>query len=111
MPSSATLAALAAGSVLLVAQAAWSGEPDAGRRAELARMLTHDCGSCHGLTMKGGLGSPLLPEALAAKDREALTDVVLDGIPGTPMPPWRPLLTRDEALWLVDRLRKGEAHE
>ncbi|HRQ82246.1 MAG TPA: cytochrome c [Azospirillaceae bacterium] len=78
------------------------------RKAELQRLLVHDCGSCHGMTLKGGLGAPLLPEALAAKDRDALADVILDGVPGTPMPPWRPLLSRDEALLLVDMLKKGQ---
>jgi cytochrome c55X len=33
--------------------------------------------------------------------------MILDGIPGTPMPPWRSELTPAEAAWLVDRLRRG----
>ncbi|MGR0188723.1 c-type cytochrome [Azospirillum aestuarii] len=102
---------LLAGAGLLLAAAAQAEEPDAARRAELGLLLTHDCGSCHGLTMKGGLGAPLLPEALAGKDLEALAQVILDGIPGTPMPPWSPLLTRDEALWMIDRLRRGGLHD
>jgi cytochrome c55X len=80
----------------------------AARIAELEKLLVHDCGSCHGMTRKGGLGAPLLPEALAAKDPQALADVILDGVPGTPMPPWRPLLSRDEALLLADMLKKGQ---
>lgn len=80
----------------------------AARAAELEKLLVHDCGSCHGMTRKGGLGAPLLPEALAAKDPQALADVILDGVPGTPMPPWRPLLSREEALLLVDMLKKGQ---
>lgn len=79
----------------------------ASRKAELERLLVHDCGSCHGMTLKGGLGAPLLPQDLAAKDSDLLADVILDGVPGTPMPPWRPLLSRDDALLLVDMLKKG----
>ncbi|AWK88528.1 cytochrome C [Azospirillum thermophilum] len=83
----------------------------AARRAELGRMLVHDCGSCHGLTMKGGLGAPLLPEGLAGKDPDALAQLVLEGIAGTPMPPWAPLLSRDEARWMIDQLREGRLRE
>ena len=70
-------------------------------------LLRHDCGSCHGLTMKGGLGPPLLPGTLAGKDEAALATIILDGVPGKPMPPWRFELQPDEARWLVDRLREG----
>ncbi|MGQ9366664.1 c-type cytochrome [Azospirillum sp. ST 5-10] len=70
-------------------------------------MLRQDCGSCHGMTFKGGLGAPLLPEALAGKAPDALAAVVLDGIPGTPMPPWRGLLSAADARWMVERLQRG----
>lgn len=79
----------------------------ASRAAELEHMVIQDCGSCHGLTMKGGLGRPLTHAALAHADREGLALIILDGVPGTAMPPWRPLLTEAEALWIADFL-KGE---
>lgn len=77
------------------------------RRGELANLLKQDCGSCHGLTMKGGLGPPLLPGNLAGRDDAVLVEVILDGVPGTPMPPWLYLLDEDEAAWLVEQLRGG----
>jgi cytochrome c55X len=80
------------------------------RQAELRHLLLHDCGSCHGLTMRGGLGRPLLPEALAGRSDAALAEVILHGIRGTPMPPWRDELTPGEARWMVRELRKGGAH-
>jgi len=80
------------------------------RQAELRHLLLHDCGSCHGLTMRGGLGRPLLPEALAGRSDAALAEVILHGIRGTPMPPWRDELTPEEAHWMVRELRKGGAH-
>lgn len=90
---------------LLTAPALAEIPPD--RAAALEHMVIQDCGSCHGLTRKGGLGRPLTREALAHADREGLALIVLDGVPGTAMPPWRPLLTETEALWIADYL-KGE---
>lgn len=87
--------------------AAQAAEPPAARQSELRHLVLHDCGSCHGLTMKGGLGSPLLPSLLADKSDEALQHVILNGMPGTPMPPWRGELTAAEAAWIVRALREG----
>jgi cytochrome c55X len=77
------------------------------RAAALEYLVIQDCGSCHGLTMKGGLGRPLTHAALTHADREGLALIILDGVPGTAMPPWRPLLSEAEALWIADYL-KGE---
>lgn len=77
--------------------------PEAAKRLE--RLVVQDCGSCHGLTMKGGLGSPITPDLMQAYDRGDLSEVILDGIPGTAMPPWRPLLSEAEALWIADYLQ------
>lgn len=83
----------------------------AGERApdpeKLANLVRQDCGACHGLTLKGGLGKPLAAERLAPWDREQLAHIILDGVPGTPMPPWRPLLTESEARWIADALKRG----
>ncbi len=68
-------------------------------------MVIQDCGSCHGLMMKGGLGRPLTPEALSALDTEMVAAIILDGIPGTAMPPWRPLLSEDQAMWMAQYLK------
>ena len=87
------------------AGSAGAGEVDRGRLADLLRQ---DCGSCHGLTLNGGLGRPLTPGALSGWDRASLASVILDGVPGTPMPPWRPLLTRDEVDAIVDMLKTGD---
>lgn len=76
------------------------------RQAELTHMVTQDCGSCHGLTLKGGLGRAITPADLADRDPADLTTIILDGLPGTAMPPWRPLLTEAEARWIADYLLK-----
>lgn len=82
--------------------------PEPARRAALTHLVLHDCGSCHGLTLKGGLGPALTPAALAGKAAEGLRATILNGRPGTPMPPWRGLLTEAEADWLVWVLQRGE---
>jgi cytochrome c55X len=87
--------------------AAAAADPAPARRAELLHLVRQDCGSCHGLTMKGGLGPSLTPAALAEKDAEMLRFVVLHGRRGTPMPPWSAHLTEPEAQWIVDQLKKG----
>jgi len=81
--------------------------PPAERQKELIHRLKHDCGSCHGMTLKGGLGPALLPTAIADKPNEVLVDVILYGLPGTPMPPWGFEIKPDEAAWLVERMKDG----
>ncbi|SFJ41161.1 c-type cytochrome [Celeribacter neptunius] len=81
---------------------------DTGRAAELEHMVIQDCGSCHGLTLKGGLGSPLTRAAVDGVPPEVLSSIILDGVPETAMPPWRPILTENEALWIAEFLLNRE---
>jgi len=90
------------------AGSALAGDLPPGRAAELERLVLQDCGSCHGLTLKGGLGPDIRPQTLAGRPVEGLTAIVLDGVPGTAMPPWHPLLTEDEARWVATYLLKGQ---
>lgn len=85
--------------------------PDAARRTELVRLVRQDCGSCHGLTLRGGLGPALLPETLADKPAIALKATILRGRPGTAMPPWNRFLNDVEAEWIVTNLQKGFPRE
>jgi cytochrome c55X len=73
----------------------------------LTRLVRQDCGSCHGMTLNGGLGKPLTVEHLAPWDREQIAAIILNGVPGTPMPPWAPLLSKSEALWIAGALKTG----
>ncbi len=97
--------------LIWVISAVWAGsslagEPSTERQTTLRNLLNHDCGACHGLTLKGGLGPALLPEALAGKPDELLISTILEGRKGTAMPPWQPFMNHDEALWIVGVLRK-----
>ena len=74
------------------------------RAAQLERLVLQDCGSCHGMTLKGGLGPDIRATTLAGTPREALVAIILDGVPDKAMPPWRPLLSVEEAGWIADYL-------
>lgn len=78
------------------------------RKAQLHHIVKQDCGSCHGMTMKGGLGPALLPENLEGKTVPFLQYTILHGRTSTAMPPWKSLLTEQEALWIAQQLKKGE---
>ena len=106
MASRPVVAILLAGALVLTAGSA-AAVLSVDRQTQLVDFLRHDCGSCHGLTMKGGLGPALLPSSLAGKSSDALAEIILDGQPDTPMPPWRGLLSDEEASWIVEQLKKG----
>ncbi|GBF26009.1 hypothetical protein MnTg02_01045 [bacterium MnTg02] len=80
---------------------------DAQREAELIHLVRQDCGSCHGMTLNGGLGRPLLPETLKDADSEAIAAIILGGVPGKPMPPWSGLLSEADAVWIAKKLKEG----
>lgn len=86
-------------------------ELSAQRQQELQHLLKHDCGSCHGMTLKGGLGPALLPDALKNKPDELLFVTIREGRPGTPMPPWKSQLSEADVHWLVQTLRQGPQQE
>ncbi len=90
-----------------VASAAAAAEPSPARQKELIHMVRQDCGSCHGLTLQGGLGPALLPATLADKPAESLVATIVYGRPGTPMPPWHRFVAEDEAQWIVAKLMAG----
>lgn len=99
---SAVLVATAASAPTLAADA-----PDPTRQAELRHLLSQDCGSCHGLTLAGGLGPALTYDALSGKPRELLRVTILKGRPGTAMPPWEGLLSPSDVDYLVDQLTES----
>lgn len=81
--------------------------PDADRQQQLLHLLKQDCGSCHGMTLKGGLGPDLLASRMATLPRDYLITTIAKGHPGTPMPPWENLLSAGDIAWLVDQLQQG----
>jgi len=74
------------------------------RAAELKNLVQQDCGSCHGLTRKGGLGPDIRAQTLAGRDPEGLAEIIKYGLPPTAMPPWGPLLSDEEIRWIAEYL-------
>lgn len=95
----------------LASASAHAGEPAEPRRGEIVRMVRQDCGSCHGITLQGGLGPALTPAALAGRPRDSLLWTILQGRPGTAMPGWARFLSEAEARWVVARLTEGFPQE
>ncbi|MFO1220649.1 MAG: cytochrome c [Burkholderiaceae bacterium] len=86
-------------------------EPAGARQRELVRMVRQDCGACHGMRLTGGLGPALTREALSDKPLDSMTATIVNGRPGTPMPPWRAMLSVAEARWIAARLADGFPEE
>jgi cytochrome c55X len=105
--SAAAFCSLAALAAAIGVASAHGQEIAADNSARLRDLVQQDCGSCHGLTLKGGLGKPLTAESLAQWNRDQVAAIILNGVPGTPMPPWRPLLTETEARLIADMLKEG----
>jgi cytochrome c55X len=93
--------------LMLLLPLAAQAELTPARQQQLLHLLRQDCGSCHGLTLQGGLGPALTPQALRDKSPVMLRAVILHGRPGTPMPPWQPFMNEAEAAWLVEQLQTG----
>ncbi|WP_196140163.1 cytochrome c [Aliikangiella sp. G2MR2-5] len=74
-------------------------------REELIYLLKQDCGSCHGLTLQGGLGPPLLKANLKGKPESYIAIVIAEGRPGTPMPPWKSILDEQQINFLAHYLK------
>lgn len=85
-----------------------NGKVSADRAAELTHMLRHDCGSCHGMTLKGGLGPSLLPEQFTDKNADYIKLTILHGRNGTAMPPWKAIISEQDAQWMAEFLLSGK---
>lgn len=60
------------------------------------------------MSLTGGLGADLTPEALVGRDPKEIARIVLDGVPDSAMPPWRPLLSEEEAARIANYLLHGD---
>lgn len=100
MPRSLLLLALCTAATGVVADGL-----SAQRRDALRTLVHQDCGSCHGMRLSGGLGPALTPAALQDKNHEFLAITIREGRPGTPMPPWKTLLSEADIEWIVGYLK------
>ena len=54
---------------------------------------------------KGGEALAFIQELI--EQIPAVAAIILNGIPGTPMPAWRALLSEEDARWIADTLKQG----
>ena len=102
---------IAAALIVASAATAYAQSSAPARERELVRLVRQDCGSCHGLTLKGGLGPSLAPHALRDKPIDSLRATILLGRPGTAMPPWQGILNEADADWILAQLLAGFPQE
>jgi cytochrome c55X len=93
--------------VILLAPLPTIAELEYENQNRIIHMIRHDCGSCHGMTLNGGLGPALTVEALAGKSDDALFNIIMHGVEDTPMPPWNSILSKQEVSWIVKQLKQG----
>lgn len=74
------------------------------RQEALKELVHQDCGSCHGMTLKGGLGPALIGLKEIGHSPESVAVTIREGRLGTPMPPWKGLLSENEIQWIVNYL-------
>ncbi len=96
-----------AGTGLPFQPAAFAGDLSAERQRELVHLVRHDCGSCHGMNLTGGLGPPLTPERLENRPSQELFAIINYGSSANPMPPWQGILSEEEISWIVGQLKAG----
>ncbi len=82
--------------------------PNTNRQKELTYIVKQDCGSCHGMLLKGGLGPSIEPDKLGLFSVADIQAVILHGRPGTPMPPWKGILDENDAQWIAIQLKQGQ---
>lgn len=89
--------------------AAWAAQPspESVRARELRALVLNDCGSCHGMTLRGGLGPALLPETLAPKGQAYVAEMIRVGNPANAMPAWGALLSASDITWIAESLVEG----
>lgn len=84
-----------------------AADPSPERQQALIHLVRQDCGSCHGLTLRGGLGPALTARHLRDWPAENLVATIIHGRPGTPMPPFRGILDERDADWIARQLLAG----
>ncbi len=90
---------------LAVSLSSIAQSPEPARQDALIHLVKQDCGSCHGMTLKGGLGPALTSEELKNKPDQYLIDTILYGREQLAMPPWKGILTEQEVHWIVKQLK------
>ena len=75
------------------------------RQGQLQRFVAQSCSPCHGLT--GGIGPTLSKVNLQHLSLNAVTFTILYGRPAKGMPPWESQISRLDAYWIAEFLKRG----
>ncbi len=80
---------------------------------DVEKMFEKECQGCHGPNHEGGVGADLRPDKLEKKNAYTMAEVILNGRPGTAMPPFANKMTKADAQKMVDYLQhfKGKKIE
>jgi len=81
---------------------------ESSRQQELLYLLRQDCGSCHGMTLKGGLGPSLLAKDLRDRPDSYLKLTIKEGRANTAMPPWKTILSDADIEFIVAYLKSEQ---
>ncbi|WP_457597113.1 cytochrome D1 domain-containing protein [Hydrogenimonas sp.] len=73
-------------------------------KMDFAKVYEKECQGCHGPIHQGGVGSDLRPKALKKKNANTLAETILNGKPGTAMPAWKHMFSKDDAYGMVEWL-------
>jgi len=73
-------------------------------KMDFAKVYEKECQGCHGPIHQGGVGSDLRPKALKKKEAYSLAETIMNGRPGTAMPGWKHMFSKDDATGMVDWL-------
>ena len=90
-----------AAAVMLLATGAFAGTSN----MDVASVFEKECQGCHGPNHEGGVGADLRPNVIAKKNAEDLAQVILNGRPGTAMPPFKEKFSQADAQKMVDYLQ------
>lgn len=80
-----------------------AAEPPPERQKYLRDLVKWECTRCHGYKRIGQNGPPLTPDIMELKDPDYLMTVILNGR-FTAMPPWKGMLSGDDAEFIVKRI-------
>ena len=69
------------------------------------KFFEKECQGCHGPNHEGGVGADLRPAKIAKKNAYMLQETILNGRPGTAMPPFASKLSKADAQKMVDYLQ------
>jgi nitrite reductase (NO-forming)/hydroxylamine reductase len=72
---------------------------------DVEKVFEKECQGCHGPNHEGGVGADLRPNIIAKKNAYELAEVILNGRPGTAMPPFKEKFSKADADKMVDYLQ------